>query len=297
MLRDVNGILLVDKPQGATSNEVLQFVKRLFRAKKAGHTGSLDPIATGMLPICFGFATKFSQFLLNADKHYIVTGKLGEITASEDREGEVVAKYEVTNIDAHAIENILPKFRGKVLQTPPMYSVLKHKGQPLYKLARQGITVARHPREITIYTLQLLTVNGEFFKLVMRCSKGTYVRTVVSDIGKMLGCGAHVTDLRRLAVGPYQAGAMLPLAELQKLSYQELDKFLLPLESMLTNMPQLILARDMICHIQQGQPLLLPNAPASGWIKIVDTTGKFLGVGEIMPDGKVNPRKIINAKH
>lgn len=292
MLRNVNGILLVDKPQGATSNEILQLVKRLFKAKKAGHTGSLDPIATGMLPICFGAATKFSQFLLNADKHYIVTGKLGEVTTSEDREGAVVAKYAVGSVDAHAIEKILPKFRGKILQTPPMYSALKYKGQPLYKLARQGITVARQPREVTVYTLQLLEVCGEFIKLAMRCSKGTYVRTVVADIGKKLGCGAHVTDLRRLAVGPYQAEAMLSLSVLQKACDQDLDKFLLPLASVLNDMPQIILSRDMIYYMYQGQPLLVPHAPDSGWVRMVDKTGKFLGVGEVMPNGTVKPRKM-----
>ena len=296
MPRNISGILLLDKPTGVTSNEVLQMVKRLFRAKKAGHTGSLDPIATGMLPICFGEATKFSQFLLEADKHYIVTGKLGEVTTSEDSEGAIIAKHEVRNISARTIEKVLPRFRGKISQLPPMYSAIKHKGQPLYKLARQGITVERQSREVTIYMLQLLAVNGELVEFAMRCSKGTYVRTVVADIGKILGCGAHVVALKRLAVGPYRARQMHTLLELQKLvttsDYLALDRFLLPIESMLIEMPEVTLPADMIYYMHQGQPLLISHSPDSGWVKIKSKEGKFVGVGEVMQDGKIAPRRM-----
>ncbi|EKE00621.1 MAG: hypothetical protein ACD_21C00308G0004 [uncultured bacterium] len=296
MRRNVNGILLLDKPIGVTSNEVLQLVKKLFLANKAGHTGSLDPIATGMLPICFGEATKFSQFLLESDKRYVVTGKLGEITASADSEGPIIEKREIKNVNIQSIEMVLPKFRGKILQLPPMYSALKHKGQPLYKLARQGIEVERTPREVTIHMLQLLDLSDDLVKLEMHCSKGTYVRTVVADIGEILGCGAHVIELRRLAVGPYQATQMVTLEKLQELAaksdYKSLDQFLLPIESMLVGMPDLTLNPDMLYYMHQGHALVIPHTPDSGWVKMKSKDGKFLGVGEVMSDGKVNPRRM-----
>ena len=296
MKRNVNGILLLDKPIGVTSNEVLQLVKKLYSANKAGHTGSLDPIATGMLPICFGEATKFSQFLLEANKHYTVTGKLGETTASADSEGAILEKREVKNIDAQRIEEILPKFRGKILQLPPMYSAIKHKGQPLYKLARQGIEVERQPREVTVYELNLLELSGELFKLEMRCSKGTYVRTIVSDIGEILGCGAHVIELRRLAVGPYQTNQMVVLQKLQELAaqndYKSLDQLLLPIDSMLVDMPEVTLTADMVFYMHQGQSLVIPSAPDSGWVKMKSKNGQFLGVGEVLSDGKITPRRM-----
>ncbi|MEI8055147.1 MAG: tRNA pseudouridine(55) synthase TruB [bacterium] len=300
MKRNVNGILLLDKPIGVTSNEVLQLVKRLFSANKAGHTGSLDPIATGMLPICFGEATKFSQFLLEANKHYVATGKLGETTASADSEGAVLQKREVKNIDVQVIEKILPKFQGKILQVPPMYSALKHKGQPLYKLARQGIEIEREPRVVTIHTIQLLELDGDLAKFEIRCSKGTYVRTIVADIGELLGCGAHVIALRRLAVGPYQASQMVTVTMLQELvtknDYKLLDNFLLPIDSMLIDIPEMTLTADMIFYMHQGQPLVIPKAPDSGLVKMKSKSGQFLGVGEVMLDGKIAPRRIITIK-
>lgn len=298
MKRNISGILLLDKPAGVTSNEVLQLVKKLFSANKAGHTGSLDPIATGMLPICFGEATKFSQFLLEADKHYLVTGKLGEATDSEDSEGKLIKKCEVKNIDAQTIEKLLPKFCGKIAQIPPMYSAIKYKGQALYKLARQGISVERHPREITVHVLQLVELNGEFAKFEVRCSKGTYVRTIVANIGELLGCCAHVVALRRLAVGPYQAAQMVSVDELQKIALSNdtklLDKVLLPIESVLVDMPEVILTADMVFYMHQGQSLLIPKAPGSGCVKMKSKNGQFLGVGEVMLDGKILPRRICN---
>jgi tRNA pseudouridine55 synthase len=296
MKRKVNGILLLDKPAGITSNAALQTVKRLFAANKAGHTGSLDPIATGMLPICFGEATKFSQFLLEADKHYIVTGKLGETTKSADSEGDIIERREVKNVNTQTIEKILPGFRGKISQLPPMYSALKHKGQPLYKLARQGIEVERELREVTMHMLRLLELKDDFVKFEMHCSKGTYVRTVVADIGDVLGCGAHVIELRRLVVGPYKAEQMVTLAQVQELAeksdYKALDQLLLPIESMLVGMPEVTLNADMAYYMHQGNPLLIPNTPDSGWVKIKSKDGKFLGVGEVMSDGKVSPKRM-----
>jgi len=211
MKRNISGILLLDKPVGFTSNEALQTVKKIFSANKAGHTGSLDPNASGMLPICFGEATKFSQFLLEANKRYLVTGKLGETTASGDSECEIIEKRIVKDIGVKSFERILPKFRGKISQLPPMYSAIKHKGQPLYKLARQGIEIKRDSREINIYELQLLDFKNDLAEFDIYCSKGTYVRTLIVDIGEELGCGAHVVALRRLVVVPYQAEQMVSL--------------------------------------------------------------------------------------
>lgn len=296
MKRNVNGILLLDKPKGASSNEILQVVKRLYCANKAGHTGSLDPLATGMLPICFGDATKFSQFLLEANKSYIVIGKLGETTQSQDSESPVLVKKEIGHINFNAIEEILPKFRGKIMQLPPMHSAIKHKGQPLYKLARQGITIEREPREITVYDIKLLSLKNDLFELEIKCSKGTYVRTIVADIGDILGVGAHVVALRRSAVEPYDSDRMVGIDQVKELAtnndYAALDKLLLPIDSMLIAMPQVALTSDMVFYMQQGQAVLVPGVPNSGLVKMFSKSGKFLGVGEVMSDGKVTPRKM-----
>ncbi|MBU0744452.1 MAG: tRNA pseudouridine(55) synthase TruB [Gammaproteobacteria bacterium] len=299
MKRKLNGILLLDKPVGLSSNEALQIVKKLFNANKAGHTGSLDPGASGMLPICFGEATKFSQFLLEANKHYLVTGKLGETTASGDAENEIIETREVKGITTKSFEKILPQFRGKISQIPPMYSAIKHKGQPLYKLARQGIEVERAPREINVYKLELLSFNDKLAEFEIYCSKGSYVRTLIVDIGEALGCGAHVVALRRLAAGPYQAKQMVPMDKLKELAktgdYKEMDKFLLPIESMLVGMPDAVLTDDMAYYVSLGQAILISGAPTSGWVQLKNKKGKFLGVGEVMLDGKVSPRKMVRS--
>jgi tRNA pseudouridine55 synthase len=303
MRRDISGVLLLDKPIDITSNKALQLCKRIFSANKAGHTGSLDPIATGMLPICFGEATKFSRFLLDADKHYIVKGKLGEITASADRESEVIEKREVKNIDEDVIEKILPNFRGKILQIPPMYSALKHQGRPLYELARQGIEIERQQREVTIKELKLLDLNNELVELEVRCSKGTYIRTLIADMGVLLGCGAHVIELRRLAVDSYQPTQMIDLNKLYKLQqgaenndYEELDKLLLPIDSMLHSMPEVILTDDMVYYMYRGQAVLVLGVPSFGLVKMKTKNGDFFGVGEVTPDGKITPRRLCNIK-
>lgn len=296
MKRNVDGILLLDKPNGASSNEILQVVKRLYCANKAGHTGSLDPLATGMLPICFGDATKFSQFLLEANKSYIVTGKLGETTQSQDSESPILVKKEISHVDVKAIEAVLPKFLGKTMQLPPMHSAIKHQGQPLYKLARQGITIERTPREITVYDIKLLGLKNDLFELEIKCSKGTYVRTIVADIGDMLGCGAHVVALRRSAVEPYDSDRMVGIDQIKELAtkndYAALDQLLLPIDSMLVDMPKVALTPDMVFYMKQGQAVLVPGVPNSGLVKMFSKSGKFLGVGEITPDGKITPRKM-----
>lgn len=296
--RTIDGILLLDKPAGMTSNAALQEVKHLYNAKKAGHTGSLDPLASGMLPICLGQATKFSQILLDADKSYRVIGKLGIKTATGDAEGEIIEQGEVIGIDAKTIQNTLAKFRGNIEQIPSMYSALKHKGQPLYKLARQGITVERQPRPVTIYKLELLGFNKDLMELEIVCSKGTYVRTLVEDIGNELGCQAHVAALRRLTSGHYQEQQMITLSDLQQLLAEKgqvaIDTLLLPIASMVSAWPEVRLSEAAAYYLQQGQAIISPYAPAEGNVRLVMKDGRFLGVGEIAADGKVVPKRIIN---
>jgi tRNA pseudouridine55 synthase len=295
--RNVHGILLLDKPAGVTSNAALQTVKRLYRARKAGHTGSLDPLASGLLPICLGEATKVSGFLLDADKYYWVLCRLGEKTATGDAEGEVIERRSVDGIDAAAIESVLDRFRGPIEQIPPMYSAVKHQGQRLYKLARQGVEVERKPRSVVIHELRMERYDAPELEVVVRCTKGTYVRTLAEDIGEALGCGAHVAQLRRLGVGPYGEAHMITLDELQALAEQglgALDERLLPLESALTQWPEVRLSADAAYYLLQGQPVLVPRAPTSGWVRLYGSEQRFLGMGEILDDGRVAPRRLLS---
>lgn len=296
--RAVNGLLLLDKPSGMSSNEALQQVKRLFNAQKAGHTGSLDPLATGMLPVCLGEATKVSGFLLDADKRYRMTCKLGVKTATGDAEGEVLEVRPVPRLESAELERVLARFRGEIQQIPPMYSALKHQGERLYKLARQGQEVERAPRTVLIHELTLLRQSEDELELEVACSKGTYVRALAEDLGEALGCGAHVSALRRLAVGPYRdPEAMVTLDELRHLAtdgYAALDQHLLAVESALGNWPEVRLSADSAFYLRQGQAVLVPKAPTSGWVRLFDQHGRFLGVGEIQDDGKVAPRRLFH---
>ncbi len=210
----VNGVLLLDKPAGMSSNHALQRVRRLFQAQKAGHTGTLDPMATGLLPVCFGEATKFSSYLLDADKCYRTYVRLGEITDTGDAEGAVVERRSVAGFTDTDIERALASFRGEIKQVPPMYSALKHQGRPLYELARQGKTIERAPRPVTVYDMRLLGRDASGFELEVACSKGTYIRTLAEDIGHALGCGAHITALRRLRTGTFDDSGMVSLETL-----------------------------------------------------------------------------------
>lgn len=298
--RNVSGVLLLDKPQGGSSNHVLQKVKRLFGAAKAGHTGSLDPLATGMLPICFGEATKISAFLLDSDKRYHLKCQLGVTTATGDAEGEIIATQDVTAITESDIKKVLPEFIGEIEQVPPMYSALKHNGERLYKLARQGIEVERKARRITIYDIKFISLQQDdqqrhILELEVSCSKGTYVRTLVEDIAKKLGAGAHITELRRLSVGPYN-GEMLTMDQLTELAKQgtdALDASLQPVDSGVADWPDVRLGSDAAFYVRQGQAVMVPHAPTQGWVRIYDQS-HFLGLGEIQDDGMVAPRRMIN---
>lgn len=295
--RALDGILLLDKPTGFSSNAALQIVKRLYNAQKAGHTGSLDPLASGMLPICFGEATKFSQFLLEADKHYQVTAKLGVKTTTGDAEGEVLAEKPVPTLTPEIISKLFAQFTGKQQQIPSMYSAIKQNGQPLYKLARQGIEVAREPRDIEIYSITYLAHTQDTLSFNVHSSKGTYVRTLIEDMGEALGCGAHVQALRRLSVGPYQGSPMHSLEHLQTLAETSnlalMDSYLLPVDSAILHWPELPLSEAAIYYLKQGQPVIAPYAPTNGWVRITRKDGSFFGVGEILDDGRVAPRRLV----
>ena len=296
--RRVNGILLLDKSPGLTSNAALQAVKKLYRARKAGHTGSLDPLATGLLPICFGEATKVSGFLLDADKDYRVTCKFGERTTTGDAEGEVLEQRPVEDLSEDRLREVMQGFLGDIEQIPPMYSALKHKGERLYKLARAGVEVEREPRQVTIHALELLTLNPPLAEIRVHCSKGTYVRTLVEDIGAALGCGAHVSGLRRLGVGPFDDSHMIDMEGLQAVAAESehaLDQLLLPLESGLAQWPDVRLSSDAAFYLRQGQPVLVPKAPTAGLVRLYEGESRFLGVGEILDDGRVAPRRLMVA--
>ena len=295
--RPVNGVLLLDKPTNMTSNAALQEVKRLFKAAKAGHTGSLDPLASGLLPICMGEATKVSAFLLDADKRYWTRAKLGVTTTTADAEGEVLKELPVPDLSDADIENALEAFRGEIDQVPPMYSALKHEGRRLYDLARDGIEVERKPRRIRIYDLTLLERGEDTLDLDVHCSKGTYVRTLAEDLGEALACGAHVAGLRRTGVGPYASENMVTLEQLRDLAEQggldALDECLLPVDTAVSDWPALNLSADTAYYLRQGQAVVVPKAPASGWVRLYDASEAFIGLGEVQDDGRVAPRRLV----
>lgn len=302
--RPVDGIILLDKPTGITSNAALQKVKSIYFAEKAGHTGALDPLATGMLPICFGEATKFSQFLLDSDKRYRVIAKLGERTNTSDSDGEVVEIREV-KVSLGDLERAIAAFRGETMQVPSMFSALKYEGKPLYEYARKGIEVPREARKITVYDISLLRFEGHEVEMEVHCSKGTYIRTIVDDLGEMLGCGAHVTMLRRTGVSRYPYEKMVTLAQLEVLLEQAreqgiqprelLDPLLLPLDTAVQDLREVNLLPVVASYALQGQSVQIPNAPAEGEVlrMTVGDDHTFIGVGEIDADGMLKPRRLV----
>lgn len=295
--RKVNGILLLDKPVGITSNAALQEVKRLLFAAKAGHTGNLDPLASGMLPICLGEATKLSAYLLDADKVYLGTCKLGVRTSTADAEGEIIESRAVPALDETQVDTILERFRGDIEQIPPMHSAIKQNGQPLYKLARQGIEVERKPRQVTIHELRIVRLEGDEIELYVHCSKGTYIRTLVEDLGAALGCGAHLSQLRRIRVGPFQEEGMVTLDTLREEAEEgaeALDRFLLPLDTALGDYPEVKLSESSLFYVRQGQAVQVPQAPTAGWVRLFDNAGDFVGVGAVLDDGRIAPKRLIS---
>lgn len=301
--RPVNGVVLLDKPTGISSNDALQKVKRIYFAEKAGHTGALDPLATGMLPICLGEATKFSQFLLDSDKRYRVIAKLGERTNTSDSDGEVVETRPV-NVDLDTLQACIDKFRGTTDQVPSMFSALKHQGKPLYEYARQGIDVPREARKITVYEIVLHRFEGDEVEMEVHCSKGTYIRTIVDDLGEMLGCGAHVTMLRRTGVAKYPYERMVTLEQLNALLEQAqrddiaprelLDPLLLPMDTAVQDLPEVNLVPELTDMVQHGQPVQVFGAPLEGVVRLTSGDNKlFIGVGEMNDDGKIAPKRLV----
>lgn len=293
--RDLHGIVLLDKPRGLTSNQALQRVKWLCNARKAGHSGSLDPLATGMLPICFGEATKLSGFMLAANKCYEVRGALGAATATGDADGDVIEKAPVPALSEDAVLAVLSRFIGAIEQVPPMYSALKHEGQRLYALARKGIEIDRPPRSIEIHSLELLSYDSPTLELRVRCSKGTYVRTLVEDLAKALGTVGHVTALRRLAVAPFEDQEMTTLEAVEAAAEagpDQIDAMLLPIDSALADWPRLVVEPENAKRLLQGQDV--PAEP--GWpeskVLLYVPGQRFFGIGEILPHRRLVPKRI-----
>lgn len=300
--KSVHGVLLLDKPPHITSNAALQKVKRLFHAKKAGHTGSLDPIATGMLPICFGEATKFSKFLLEANKSYRVVARLGVQTTTGDSEGDIVASSSVASVTTLHIQQVMTRFLGEIEQIPPMYSAIKYQGQPLYKLARQGIEISRKSRRVTIFSLQFEQFKKDHLTFEVHCSKGTYIRTLVEDIGHALGIHAHVVELRRLTVAPYAHASMYTLTQLEAIAAlqpSELFNYLLPVDTAVQLFPVVTLSTDMAFYLRMGQAIRATHALAFSLdgtlVRLMSEDACFLGMGKVMPDGRIKPHRLISS--
>lgn len=299
--RLLDGILVLDKPVGRSSNSALQACRAIFGAAKAGHTGSLDPLATGVLPVCFGEATKFSQFLLDADKGYATTIVLGCSTTTGDAEGEVTEERDASALNEQALLDAMAGFEGEIDQVPSMYSALKQNGRPLYELARKGIEVERKARRITIYHLELVAFRpGERAEadVVVTCSKGTYIRSLAEDLGRVLGLGGHVSALRRTHAGPFDLSQAVTLPALEALKQEEaveaMDALLLPVELALPQLPMVSLGESAGYFLLQGQAVQVPKAPTEGLVGLKLEDGRFVGVGEIMDDGRVAPRRLVS---
>ena len=297
--RNVNGIILLDKAKGESSNYALQRIKRLFHAKKAGHTGSLDPLATGVLPLCLGEATKISQFLLDSDKRYMAKVKLGERTDSGDSEGVVIDVQRRIDVDYDAVVQTLTKFEGEIKQLPPMYSALKHHGVPLYKLARKGISIKRKVRAVTIHNISLMNFDNNIAEIDVTCSKGTYIRTLADDLGQELGCGAHVIELRRLQAGVFSIDQCRGSNELEKIKesfgLSGLDKVIVPMERAVEKLPEVVLASETARDIRNGQAVSFHELPKSGLVRLYEKEN-FIGIGIVNADGEVAPKRLVAAK-
>lgn len=290
-LKPINGIVLLDKAEGASSNHVMQQVRFLFKAKKAGHTGALDPLATGMLPICFGEATKYSQYLLDSDKEYIVTAKLGERTTSSDSDGEIVETRNV-EVEASQLLQRVASFQGKQQQTPSIYSALKYQGKPLYYYARNGIDVPRPTREINVFEIELTDISLPYISMRIACSKGTYIRTIVDDLGEQLGCGAHVTALRRTKVAHFPTDKMMSFDAFSELTSEQRQALILPMDTALDAMPLLEFSLEQGDRLLNGQRFYLEQAPQVGEYRAYKES-EFVGIVEVKDNGLIQPRRIV----
>jgi tRNA pseudouridine55 synthase len=293
--REINGIVLLDKDTGLSSNAVLQKVKRLFFAKKAGHTGSLDPLASGILPICLGQATKVAQFLLNDNKRYFVRGKLGEISDTGDCEGKIIRTQDYQHLNETTIKQASMSFVGDILQVPPMYSALKKDGQPLYKLARQGIEIERPARPVTIHNIEFINYKQGVITLNVSCSKGTYIRSLIQDIGNKLNCGAHVIELRRTGFAHIDITETIKFAELEALvsdDYHQLDTHIIPSENMLPTIESIVLNEQQAEDIRYGRSVQSLEQGKSHKVKLFDKDKVFLGIGELSENGLIQPKRL-----
>jgi tRNA pseudouridine55 synthase len=296
--REVDGILLLDKSVGISSNIALQRVKRLFSGRKAGHTGNLDVSASGLLPVCFGEATKVSRFLLDARKRYRAEIKLGIMTTTGDVMGDVAEEKEVPLLNQQQIRRVLARFTGPIQQVPPMHSAVKHQGKRLYELAHKGIVVERSARAVNVYELLLISYCEDRLEVEVECSKGTYVRTLAEDIGQELRCGAHVRTLRRLKVGEFDVDDALGLDALERLAargFAALEARLLPIDSALSHKPDVSLSEDASFYLRNGQAVVVPHAPPAGLVRLYSKKRQFLGIGQILDDGRVAPRRLVRS--
>lgn len=289
--KQVDGVLLLDKAQGMTSNDALQKARRLFSAAKGGHTGTLDPMATGLLPLCFGEATKFSADLLDADKTYEADLKLGVVTDTGDAEGQVLGTPASVDVSLADVERVLPQFTGPIKQVPPMHSALKRDGRPLYELARKGIEVPREARDVTIHAIEIMGLEGDVLRLRVSCSKGTYIRVLAADIGQVLGCGAHLCALRRTRVGDLVLERGVTLNQLEGQEESLRGDYLLPLDALLQSLPSANLTADEANRFSHGNPVALPVG-LTGKIRVY-ADGRLLGVGEPGPAGLLWPKRLV----
>ena len=294
-VRDINGVVLLDKASGSSSNHVLQQVKRLFCANKAGHTGSLDPLASGLLPICFGQATKVAQFLLDSDKRYFVRAKFGQVSSTGDSEGKIVNFGSTKGIDESSIRAILLKFTGDINQVPPMYSALKRNGTPLYKLARKGIEIERSSRPVTIHEINFLDLVDAVVSLEVFCSKGTYIRTLVEDIGKSLGCGGHVIELRRTGfahLGLSESKTYEQLSKLKEQNLESLDSVILGADEMIPSLESVYLDSEQTSDIRLGKKIEYLGFSSSQKLKLYDHNEQFIGIGESNLMAEILPKRL-----
>jgi tRNA pseudouridine55 synthase len=290
--KNISGVLLLDKPLGFSSNQALQKVKWLLQAAKAGHTGTLDPLATGLLPLCFGEATKFAHYLTDADKTYVATIKLGITTNTGDAEGEILTTRPVSTNSIEFAE-VCAQFVGEISQIPPMYSALKHEGKALYAYARAGIEIERAARVIRIHNIAVNSYAQDIAVITVSCSKGTYIRTLAEDIGNQLGCGAHLIGLRRTITASYKIEQAISLEQFEAMTSEQRQAALLPADSAVLHLPAIILNSDAQHYLQLGQAVWQSGVTAAGLLRLYSEQQQFLGLGELADDGKIAPKRLI----